>query len=112
MTLTSQKDLDLIRDKCREPRRMEFLHRGDKKRSSQSCAVRRPYKRAAIDDIHDVVKMKNDIVASLTMRSVNRCIKRPNGDASEQQSPWLLNRPAASCSLSTLKSPQRRTAQE
>ncbi|GFR91200.1 hypothetical protein ElyMa_000837800 [Elysia marginata] len=28
---------------------MEDLHRRDKKRSSRSCAVRRPYKRAAID---------------------------------------------------------------
>ncbi|GFS00923.1 hypothetical protein ElyMa_001083300, partial [Elysia marginata] len=27
----------------REPRRMEDLHRRDKKRSSRSCAVRRPY---------------------------------------------------------------------
>ncbi|GFR76600.1 RNA-directed DNA polymerase from mobile element jockey-like [Elysia marginata] len=33
---------------CREPRRMEELHRGDKKGSSRSCAVKRPDKRAAI----------------------------------------------------------------
>ncbi|GFS09584.1 hypothetical protein ElyMa_001302300 [Elysia marginata] len=31
----------------------EKLRRGDKKRSSRSCAVRRPYKRAAIDDDDD-----------------------------------------------------------
>ncbi|GFR98204.1 hypothetical protein ElyMa_004495700 [Elysia marginata] len=33
---------------CQEPRRMEDLHHGDEKRSSRSCSVRRPYKRAAI----------------------------------------------------------------
>ncbi|GFR59251.1 hypothetical protein ElyMa_005380900 [Elysia marginata] len=32
----------------REPRRMEDPHRGDKKRSSRSCAVRRPYKLESI----------------------------------------------------------------
>ncbi|GFR67286.1 tigger transposable element-derived protein [Elysia marginata] len=36
---------------CREQRRKENLHRGDKKRSSRSCAVTRPYKQEAISDL-------------------------------------------------------------
>ncbi|GFR63109.1 hypothetical protein ElyMa_001887800 [Elysia marginata] len=47
MTLTSQKDLDLIRD-IAENRDEWRTFIGDRKRSSRSCAVRPPYKRAAI----------------------------------------------------------------